>query len=153
MVAVGQPAPNFTLYGEGSKEVTLDEFKGQNLVLFFFPKAFTKGCTLEARAFSEANAEFRKAGAQVIGMSADDLPTLKKFSVEGCRSAFPVAIATKPVIKRYDVAMPVVGRLRAMTDRTSYVIAPDGRVAFVHSELDWSGHVAKTLAAVKALKR
>ncbi len=154
---VGAKAPDFVTQGAiGGKAFRLHlarELRKGPVVLYFFPKAFTKGCTLEARAFSEANAEFRKAGAQVIGLSADDLPTLKKFSVEECRSAFPVAIATKPVIKGYDVAMPVVGRLRAMTDRTSYVIARDGRIAFVHSELDWSQHVAKTLAAVKALKR
>jgi peroxiredoxin Q/BCP len=153
---VGAKAPDFVTQGAlGGKAFRLHlarELRKGPVVLYFFPKAFTKGCTLEARAFSEANAEFRKAGAQVIGLSADDLPTLKKFSVEECRSAFPVAIATKPVIKGYDVAMPVVGRLRPMTDRTSYVIGRDGRIAFVHSELDWSEHVAKTLAAVKALK-
>ena len=81
------------------------------MVLYFFPKAFTKGCTLEARAFSEANAEFKKAGAQVIGLSADDYPTLRKFSVEECRSAFPVATATKAIIKGYDVSMPVAGKV------------------------------------------
>lgn len=154
---VGERAPDFVtrgaLDGKAFRLHLARELRKGPVVLYFFPKAFTKGCTLEARAFSEAAADFRKAGAQVIGMSADDLPTLKKFSVEGCRSAFPVAIATKPVIKGYDVAMPVVSRVRPMTDRTSYVIGRDGRIAFVHSELDWSEHVAKTLAAVKALKR
>lgn len=153
---VGAKAPDFVTQGAiGGKAFRVHlarELRKGPVVLYFFPKAFTKGCTLESRAFSEAMGDFRKAGAQVIGMSADDLSTLKRFSVEECRSAFPVAVATRPVIRGYDVAMPVVNRVRPMTDRTSYVIARDGRVAFVHSELDWSEHVAKTLAAVKALK-
>ena len=63
------------------------------VVLYFFPKAFTSGCTAEAHAFSESIGDFKKAGAQVIGMSADDLPTLQEFSTKECRSAFPVATA------------------------------------------------------------
>jgi peroxiredoxin len=120
------------------------------VVLYFFPKAFTKGCTLEAHAFSEASGDFRRAGARVIGMSADDLPTLHKFSVEECRNAFPVATATPQIISSYDVALK---QKAGLTDRTSYVIAPSGRIVMVHSDLDWSQHVAKTLAAVKALRR
>ena len=81
------------------------ELKKGPVVLYFFPKAFTKGCTLEAHAFSEASADFAKMGAHVIGMSADDLATLKRFSVEECRNAFPVATATKPIIKAYDVGL------------------------------------------------
>ena len=150
---VGANAPNFVttgaLAGKPFKLRLSDQLKKGPVVLYFFPKAFTKGCTLEAHAFSEAKAEFAKMGAQVIGMSADDLPTLRKFSVEECRNAFPVATATKSIIKAYDVALPLVG----MTNRTSYVIGRNGRIVMVHSDLDWSQHVAKTLAAVKALKR
>ena len=153
----GARAPDFVTTGAiAGKPFQLRlsrELRKGPLVLYFYPKAFTKGCTLEAHAFSEASAEFRKAGAQVIGMSADDLPTLKRFSVEECRNAFPVATATAATIKAYDVAMPVVGKLTTMSNRTSYVIARNGRIAFVHSDLDWSGHVQKTLAAVKALKK
>ena len=153
---VGARAPDFVTQGAvGGKPFRLHlarELRKGPVVLYFYPKAFTKGCTLEAHAFSEAADDFRKAGAQVIGMSADDLPTLKRFSVEECRNAFPVAIATKPIIKAYGVAMPVVNRVRPMTNRTSYVIGRDGRVLMVHSELDWSQHVQKSLAAVKALK-
>jgi peroxiredoxin len=154
---VGAKAPNFVTTGAlAGKPFQLNlkrELRKGPVVLYFYPKAFTKGCTLEARAFSEANAEFRKAGARVIGMSADDLPTLKRFSVEGCRSAFPVATATAATIKAYDVAMPVVGKLTSMSNRTSYVIDRNGRIAFVHSKLDWSEHVKKTLAAVTALNK
>ena len=151
---VGAKAPDFTTTGAvGGKPFRLelkDQLKNGPVVLYFFPKAFTSGCTAEAHAFSEAVGDFKKAGARVIGMSADNLETLKKFSVEECRSAFPVATATPETIKAYDVALK---QKPSLTDRTSYVIDRKGRIAFVHSDLDYSQHVAKTLAAVKALKR
>ncbi len=154
---VGSKAPNFVTTGAmAGKPFQLHlkrELRKGPVVLYFYPKAFTKGCTLEARAFSEASGDFRRAGARVIGLSADDLPTLKRFSVEECRNAFPVATASAATIKAYDVAMPVVGKLTTMSNRTSYVIGRDGRIAFVHSDLDWSSHVAKTLAAVRALRK
>ena len=153
----GAKAPDFVTTGAiAGKPFRLHlkrELQSGPVVLYFYPKAFTKGCTLEARAFSQAMPEFRKAGARVIGMSADDLPTLKRFSVEECRNAFPVATASAAMIRAYDVSMPVVGRIKRMSNRTSFVIAPDGRITFVHSDLDWSGHVKKTLAAVRALKK
>ena len=151
---VGARAPDFVTTGAiAGKPFRLHlrrELRRGPVVLYFFPKAFTKGCTLEAHAFSEAAADFRKAGARVIGMSADDLPTLKRFSVEACRNAFPVATATPATIKAYDV---VLKQKPELTDRTSYVIDRNGRIVMVHSDLDWSQHVAKTLAAVKALPK
>jgi thioredoxin-dependent peroxiredoxin len=150
----GSRAPDFTTSGAvGGKAFKLhlaDQLRKGPVVLYFFPKAFTQGCTLEAHAFSEATKDFKKAGARVIGMSADDLPTLQKFSVEACRSAFPVAMATPDVIKAYDVSLK---QKPGLTDRTSYVIGRDGKIVFVHSDLNWSEHVSRTLAAVQSLKR
>ena len=150
----GARAPDFTTTGAvGGKAFKLhlkDQLRRGPVVLYFFPKAFTKGCTLEAHAFAEAMPDFRKAGARVIGMSADDLPTLKKFSTEECRSAFPVATASPATIAAYDVAWK---DRPGLTTRTSYVIARDGRIVMVHDDLDYKDHVAKTLAAVRALKR
>ena len=151
---VGSKAPDFVTNGAlGGKPFSIhlaQELKKGPVVLYFYPKAFTQGCTLEARAFSEASDEFRKAGARVIGMSGDDLPTLKRFSVEACRNAFPVAAATPATIAAYDVALK---SRPGLSDRTSYVIDRTGKIAFVHSNPDWSGHVASTLAAVRALGR
>lgn len=150
---VGARAPEIKTVGAvGGKTFKLDlqeQLRKGPVVLYFFPKAFTQGCTMEAHAFSEAMPEFRKAGAQVIGMSADDIATLRKFSVEECRSAFPVATAKPATIRAYDVALK---KMPGLTARTSYVIARDGRIAMVHDDLDWSQHVARTLAAVRALK-
>lgn len=154
---IGGKAPDFRTMGAlGGKPFRLhlaEQLRSGPVVLYFYPKAFTKGCTFEAKAFADAMPQFRAAGARVIGMSADDLPTLKRFSTEACRDVFPVAIASKSTIKAYDVAMPLVGAVSTMTNRTSYVIGRDGRIAMVHSELDWKDHVAKTLAAVQAMKR
>ena len=150
----GAKAPQFvTTAAVGGKAFRLDlkqQLRNGPVVLYFFPKAFTKGCTLEAHAFSEATPQFRAAGARVIGMSADDIGTLKKFSVEACRSSFPVGRASPELIREYDVSWK---EQKGLTTRTSYVIGKDGRIVMVHDDLDWSQHVARTLAAVKALKR
>lgn len=119
------------------------------VVLYFYPKAFTSGCTLEANAFAEAMPQFKAAGASVIGMSGDDIATLKRFSREECRDAFPVGVASTKLIAAYDVALGQSG----LSKRTSYVIAQDGRIVAVHSDADYRGHVEKTLAAVRALRK
>lgn len=149
----GVKAPDFTTTGAlAGKPFTFhlaDALKKGPVVLYFFPKAFTSGCTAEAHAFSDSIADFKKAGAQVIGLSADDLKTLEDFSVKECRNAFPVATATPTTQKAYDVAWAAHP---GITTRTSYVIDRKGRIVMVHDDLDFSQHVAKTLAAVQALK-
>jgi len=151
---VGATAPEIRTMGAlAGKTFKLDlkeQLRHGPVVLYFYPKAFTQGCTLEAKAFADAMPEFRKAGARVVGMSADDLETLKRFSTEACRSAFPVATASPATIKAYDV---VLKQKPELSDRTSYVIDRKGRIVMVHSELDWKDHVAKSLAAVRELKR
>jgi peroxiredoxin Q/BCP len=150
---VGAKAPDFTTTGAvGGKAFKLHlaaQLKKGPVVLYFFPKAFTSGCTAEAHAFSESIGAYKKAGAQVIGMSADNLDTLKDFSVKECRNAFPVATASPATQKAYDVAWAAHPGL---TTRTSYVIDRHGKIVMVHDDLDFSQHVAKTLAAVTALK-
>ena len=149
---VGTKVPDFTTRGAiGGKifKVHLaEQLKKGPVVLYFFPKVFTSGCTAEANAFAEATADFRKAGATVIGMSADTVPELQKFSVEACRSKFAVASAGPQIIKDFDVALT---QRPGMTDRTSYVIAPTGRVAFVHSDMKPNDHVRLTLEAVRQI--
>lgn len=123
------------------------------VVLYFFPAAFTPGCTLEANAFAEAVPEFSKAGAQVVGMSADPIDKLKDFSRKECRDKFPVASASPATIKAFDVALRRGDTDTGLTDRTSYVIDTDGRIVMVHSDLDWREHVKLTLQAVQSLKK
>jgi peroxiredoxin len=129
------------------------ELRKGPVVLYFFPKANTPGCNLEAKAFAERIADFRRAGAQVYGMSGDTLEDLNEFSKKECAGAFPVARATPQTIQAFDVALSMGGNTNAnLTSRTSYVIGRDGKVVAVHSDLDWSGHVTATLAAVRALR-
>ena len=150
-ITEGQAAPAFDLATDGDGRVTLDGLKGQSVVLYFYPKAFTQGCTLEAHAFAEATTEFAKDEAIVVGMSADDLPALVKFSREACRDKFAVGIASPAVIKAYDVDLKRDGVSTGLTTRTSYVIARDGRIRLVHSNMDYRDHVRLTLEAVKLL--
>ncbi len=154
---LGAKAPEFATKGaKAGKEVDFDLKKALAkgpVVLYFYPKAFTQGCTLEAHAFAEATDEFAKYGATVIGMSADDLPTLKKFSTEECRDKFAVGVASPEVVKEYDVALDRPGVPAGMTSRVSYVIDQKGKIVLVHSDLDYRDHVKLTLAAVQALAR
>ena len=117
------------------------------VVLYFYPAAFTQGCTVEAHDFAEATDDFQKLGATVIGMSADPIDKLNQFSVQECRNKFAVGSASPATITAYDVVLPVKP---SISNRTSYVIAPDGKVIFAYSAMDPAGHVSGTLDAVKA---
>ncbi|MCU0965828.1 MAG: peroxiredoxin [Burkholderiaceae bacterium] len=147
---VGDSAPNFTLPAAlGGKvfQYTLSEHLAKGpVVLYFFPAAFSEGCSTEARHFAEAIGQFQALGASVIGVSGDELEVITKFSVQVCQGKFPVAAdEKKTVIKAYDAAMQTRPEY---ANRVSYVIAPDGKVIFVHLSLNPNRHVERTLAAV-----
>lgn len=150
-LAQGQRAPDFSAPGaQGGRRMTVslrNALRRGPVVLYFFPRAFTSGCTIESRAFAEAMPQFTAAGATVIGMSGDDVDTLARFSTEECRSAFPMASASAEVISGYDVSLRP-----GMTTRTSYVIARDGTIAMVHNDMNPNDHVRETLAAVQRLQ-
>jgi peroxiredoxin len=151
---VGATAPQFTTQAAmGGNEFTFmlaDALKKGPVVLYFYPKAFTKGCTVEAHSFSEATDRFKSMGATVIGMSNDDIDTLKKFSVLECRNKFAVAADQGGrVMKQYDAVMP--GRAD-IADRISYVIAPDGKVIYAFASMSPEGHVENTLDAIQRWK-
>jgi peroxiredoxin Q/BCP len=155
-LAVGTTAPAFaTQAALAGKDFAFNlraALRKGPVVLYFYPKAFTQGCTLETRAFAEAHDQFAAAGATVIGMSADDIGTLKRFSTDECRSKFAVGVASPEIIKAYDVALQRQGMPAGMANRVSYVIGQDGHVRFVYSNLDYRDHVRLTLGAVRALK-
>ncbi|HYD12807.1 MAG TPA: peroxiredoxin [Allosphingosinicella sp.] len=147
----GQVAPDFStsgaLAGRPFQFNLRRALRNGPVVLYFYPRSFTEGCTLEAHAFSEAAPEFRRHGAQVIGLSADSYDLLRRFSVEACRNAFPVGMASRSIIRDYDVQFSA--QRGNLTNRTSYVIAPNGRIIHVYSNLDWRNHVTETLRAVR----
>jgi thioredoxin-dependent peroxiredoxin len=148
----GTKAPTFktkaALAGKTFDFVLADALKKGPVVLYFYPKAFTSGCTVEAHNFAEATPEFNKAGATVIGMSNDDIATLNRFSTEACRDKFAVAVGTPAIIRAYDAAIPGT----QLASRTSYVIGKDGTIRYSFSSPNPQGHVENTLKAVRALK-
>lgn len=147
----GAKAPDFTARATlGGKEFNFllaDALKQGPVVLYFYPAAFTPGCTIEAHNFAEAVPDFKALGASVIGVSRDDIKTLNRFSVEECRSAFPVAADPGgEVTKAYDAQL---SSLLSIADRTSYVISPGGTIVYAYRALDPDHHVSNTLNAVK----
>lgn len=117
------------------------------MVVYFFPAAFTKGCSIEAHEFAEAMAQFEALGAGVIGVSTDNIETLAKFSVEACQSRFPVASdGGRSVVKAYDAQLAI---RPDYADRISYLIAPDGTVVAAYASPNPDLHVEKMLAALR----
>ena len=142
---VGATAPDFSTQATlGGKQFTFSL-----VVLYFYPAAFTKGCTIEAHEFAGAIDRFKAMHATVIGVSHDDIAKLDKFSVSECQSRFPVAAdPSGRVIASYDARLAML----PMSNRTSYVIAPNGKVAYAYSDMKPDAHVDNTLAAVKSLE-
>lgn len=151
---VGAPAPDFSLKAAlGGKEMDFNlktALKKGPVVLYFFPAAFTPGCTAEAHAFAEATEEFNKNGATILGVTAGNIDRVSEFSKVECRDKFAVAADPgRKIAAMYDSQFAARPEL---SDRTSYVIGQDGKIAFVHSDLNPAEHVSTTMAAVKALK-
>jgi peroxiredoxin Q/BCP len=149
----GDKAPDFTAPGAlAGKDFSFSLSKALKkgpVVLYFFPAAYTAGCTAEAHEFAEATPDFEKLGATVVGVTAGNVDKIKDFSKEHCRDKFAVAAASKEMIKSYDVALPMPG---GWSNRTSYVIAPDGKILMSHTDGNFVGHVTRTMDAVKAYK-
>jgi peroxiredoxin len=147
----GDPAPDFkaqaSLGGSVFTFSLAEALKKGPVVLYFYPAAFTKGCTIEAHDFAEAVDAYRALGATVIGVSADDIDTLNKFSVSECRSKFAVASDKgQSVMKSYDA---VLAGKPEYADRVSYVIVPDGHVIYAYKSLNPEKHVENTMDALR----
>ncbi len=151
-LTVGATAPNFSAQASlGGKVFTFnlaDALKQGPVVLYFYPAAFTKGCTIEAHTFADAMPQFKALHATVIGVSHDTIDTLNKFSVSECRSKFAVAAdPSLTVAKQYDAVLP---QAPTYANRTSYVIAPDGKILATLTDLMHpQQHVQSALAALK----
>lgn len=152
-LAPGAAAPALSTQAAlGGKSFTFslaDTLKKGPVVLYFFPAAFTSGCTVEAHEFAEATDDFAKMGATVIGLTAGNIDRINEFSSVECRNKFAVGVATPATIKSYDVALAMKP---GWSDRTSYVIAPDGKIIYAYSALSPAGHVSGTMNAVKSWK-
>ena len=152
---IGDPVPKFTanaaLGGKTFRYSLADALAKGPVVLYFFPAADSSDCSIEAHAFAEAVDQFAALGATVIGVSADDIGTLSKFSVKSCQSRFPVASdESKAVINGFDALMQT---RPDFANRLSYVISTDGKVAYYYQNLNPDKHVERTLNAVRALPK
>jgi len=147
----GAKAPDFStdasLAGKEFKFSLADALKKGPVVLYFYPAAFTPGCTVEAHEFAEATAKFKQLGATVIGVSHDPIEKLDRFSVSECRNKFAVASdADGGIMKAYDSVLPDHPEY---ANRTSYVIAPSGEIIYSYTAMNPDKHVENTMAAVK----
>jgi thioredoxin-dependent peroxiredoxin len=147
----GTKAPDFStqasLAGKAFNFSLAKALKKGPVVLYFYPAAFTPGCTIEAHDFAEATPKFEALGATVIGVSHDPIEKLNKFSVSECRNKFAVASdADGSIMKNYDA---VLAAKPEYANRTSYVIAPTGEIIYSYTELKPDQHVENTMAAVK----
>jgi peroxiredoxin len=150
----GAKAPDFTLTAaQAGKPFNLSlkqTLRNGPVVLYFFPAAFTPGCTVEAHLFAEANSSFNQLGARVIGVTAGNIDRVAEFSKSECRDKF--AVAADPgakVAAKYDTVMQGPnGTL--LSERTSFVIAPNGTILLSYTDRSPQAHIEKTMAAVRA---
>ncbi|WP_432241520.1 peroxiredoxin [Herbaspirillum robiniae] len=147
----GDKAPDFSapssLGGQVSTFTLNAALKKGPVVLYFFPAAFTTGCTIEAHLFAEATDRYKALGATVIGISADNIDTLNKFSVSECRSKFAVAAdGDQKIMKSFDA---VLNKNPERASRTSYVIAPDRTIIYEYTDMNPEKHVENTMQALE----
>jgi peroxiredoxin Q/BCP len=152
-VTAGSKAPSFTLPCDGGGKVSLGDFKGQKLVLYFYPKADTSGCTLEAIDFSRLKGAFAKTGTAILGVSADPVPKQDKFKAKHGLTIALGSDETHKMLEAYNVwaEKSMYGRKYMGILRNTYLIGPDGKVAQVWERVKVAGHAEEVLTAAKAL--
>lgn len=152
-LAVGDKAPGFKLVRDGGETVSLKDFKGKKLVLYFYPKDDTSGCTKEAIAFTQAKSAFDKAGAAVVGVSKDTVAAHDKFKA---KHSLKVTLASDPAGEACEaygvwVEKSMYGRKYMGIERATFLIDETGKIAQVWRKVKVPGHAQEVLAAAKAL--
>jgi peroxiredoxin Q/BCP len=152
-LAPGTKAPSFSLPRDGGGTVSLADFAGRKLVLYFYPRADTSGCTKEAIDFSHLRGDFARADTEIVGVSADPVPALAKFKA---KHKLTVALASDEkhrILEAYGVwrEKSLYGRKFLGIVRTTFLIGPDGRIAKAWPKVSVDGHAAEVLVAAKAL--
>jgi peroxiredoxin Q/BCP len=150
LVEEGSPAPNFTLTSDSGEQVSLESFRGQPVVLYFYPKDDTPGCTVEASGFRDSYTDFEKRGAVILGVSPDDEASHAKFRQ---KYSLPFTLLADPeheVADQYGVwgEKKYAGKTYWGVNRTTFVIDADGNVAKVMKNVKPDGHPAQVLAAL-----
>jgi len=153
MIAVGNPAPDFTISTDTGEKVCLADYRGSKLVLYFYPKAGTPGCTIEAHDFNKLRDEFSAAGTVILGISPDPAKALTKFRAkEGLE--FPLAGDEQhAMLEAYGVweEKSMYGKTYMGVVRTTLLIDAEGRIAHIWPKVKVPGHAEEVLAAAKAL--
>ncbi len=155
MLHDGDKAPDFELPTESGDKLKLSRLKGKPVVLYFYPKDDTSGCTAEAKDFSRLASDFRKAGAEVVGVSPDSVESHQKFSRKYDLDVRLAADADKGVATAYGVWVEksMYGRKYMGVERSTFLIDKSGRVARSWPKVKVPGHAAEVLAAVQALQK
>ena len=150
---VGQLAPGFTLPRDGGGDVSLDDFKSRKLVLYFYPRADTPGCTREAIDFSKLRREFDKTETDILGVSADPVPAQDAFKKKHRLTISLLSDETHRMLADYGVwgEKSMYGRTFMGITRATFLIGPDGRIAQVWPKVKVDGHAEEVLAAAKGL--
>ena len=152
-LAVASKAPAFKLPRNGGGSVSLADFKGRNLVIYFYPKADTPGCTREAIDFSKLRTDFQKAGTDILGVSADPVEAQDKFRTKHDLKVTLLSDETHKMLEAYGVwgKKSMYGRTFMGITRATFLIGSDGRIARIWPKVKVDGHAAEVLAAAKAL--
>jgi len=147
----GDKVEDFTLQNQDGKDVSLSDFKGKPVVLFFYPRADTPGCTVESCGFRDAFEKFQKAGIVVLGISRDTVKDQKKFKDKYGLPYDLLADHDMELINRYDLIKPknMYGKLVKGVKRTTYLIGPDQRLIHIFGEVKPEGHAEEVLALLK----
>lgn len=151
--AVGSPAPDFTLATQGNGSVTLSKLKGQKVVLYFYPKDDTPGCTIEAKDFRDLMGDFKKANTVIIGLSKDDVKSHDKFVEKFCLPFTLASDTDGAVCEAYGtwVEKSMYGKKYMGIDRVTFLIDATGKIAQIWPKVKVEGHAAEVLEAAKGL--
>ena len=153
MIEIGQTAPDFTLPQDGGQDITLSSLRGGPVVVYFYPRDDTSGCTLEALDFTAEADAFRNAGATVLGISKDSVAAHGKFRAKHGLGIVLLSDSESDVCERYGVWVEknMYGRKSMGIERSTFLVDADGKVARIWRKVKVKGHVAEVLEAVAAL--
>ena len=151
---LGETLANFTLPDQDGNPVSLTDFRGKTVVLFFYPKADTPGCTVEACEFRDTFPKFKKLqekGVVILGISRDTVKAQKKFAEKFNLPYTLLADTDQEIVKRFDLVKPktMYGKLVSGVERTTYVIGPDGKLLHIFAKVKPEGHAEEVLALLK----
>ncbi len=153
MLKDGDKAPSFTLPRDGGETVKLSQFKGRKVVLFFYPKDDTSGCTKEALTFSELIGAFHDAEAEVIGVSPDSVKSHDKFRDKHGLKVILLSDESKETLQAYGVwaEKSMYGKKYMGVERSTFIIGKDGKIARIWRKVKVPGHAEEVLEAVRSL--